>query len=286
MTLAYQWGDERILPAFKKAMRETMEEMEREAATRVRSGGRDEDRVTGNLAWVEFIHHTARPVDGVPDPHLHGHCYVFNTTWDAVEERWKAAQFGGIKHDASYFQAAFLSRMATNLAELGYQIELSDSPGSFKIAGISDELGEKFSRRSKRVKEKAKELGIDTHAGKDGLAARTREKKIKDITIEELKPRWWSRLTPEEVAALDRVKARAMKGAERDAALVDEGVSLARTVVDLAVKHVFERASVVTERKLLTEALQWSYGIANKEAIEQAVKETPLIRGAKMVKRW
>jgi conjugative relaxase-like TrwC/TraI family protein len=280
VTLAYQWGDERILPAFKKAMRETMEEMEREAATRVRSGGRDEDRVTGNLAWVEFVHHTARPVDRVPDPHLHGHCYVFNVTWDTEEERWKAAQFGGIKHDASYFQAAFLSRMATNLTELGYQVELSDNPVLFKLAGISDELAEKFSRRSAVVKQKARELGIDTHAGKDGLAARTREKKIKDLTIEELKPMWWSRLTPDEVAALDRVKATAMRGAVVAAAEAN-GVSPARVAVDMAIKHLFERVSVVTERKLITEALQWSYGMATKEAVEQAVNDTPLIRVAK-----
>lgn len=171
VTLAYQWtGDERILRAFRKAVRETMEELEREAATRVRGRGRDEDRYTGNLAWAEFVHHTARPVNGVPDPHLHAHCYVFNTTFDPVEKRFKAAQFGGIKQDARYFEAAFLTRMATSLKEMGFEIELSANK-SFEIAGISRGLIEKFSRRSKLVEAKAKELGIATHAGKDGLAA-------------------------------------------------------------------------------------------------------------------
>jgi len=280
VTLAYQWGDDRILPAFKKAMRETMEEIEREAATRIRMGGQDKDRPTGNLVWAEFVHHTARPVDGVPDPHLHGHCYVFNTTWDPVEERWKAAQFGDLKRDAGYFQAAFLSRLATNLTELGYEIELSKHSNSFRIAGLSDELAEKFSRRSTLVKQKARELGIDTHAGKEGLAARTREKKIKDLTIAELKPGWWARLIPGEVEALDRVKKAALRAVVLEAVQAP-GVSPARAVADLAIKHVFERVSVVTERKLITEALQWSYGIATKKAVEMAVKEAALIRVVK-----
>jgi conjugative relaxase-like TrwC/TraI family protein len=277
VTLAYQWGDDRILPAFKKAVRETMEEIEREASTRVRSGGRDEDRQTGNLVWSEFIHQTARPVDGIPDPHLHAHCYVFNTTFDPVENRWKAAQFGGIKHDAGYFQAAFLSRLATGLTELGYQIERSENSNSFEIAGIARSLCEKFSRRSTLVKKKAKELGIDTHAGEDGLAARTREKKNKGQTVTELKPIWWSRLTPTEVAALDNVKTSALRATIIEAAQ-SAGVSPARVAVDLAIKHVFERQSVISERNLITEALQWSYGVAKLKAIQEAVKEVPIIR--------
>jgi conjugative relaxase-like TrwC/TraI family protein len=279
VTLAYNWtGDDRILRAFRQAVRETMEDIEREAATRVRSDGRDGDRITGNLVWSEFVHFTARPVDGIPDPHLHAHCYVFNTTFDPVENRWKAAQFGDIKRHGADFQAAFLSRMATSLTELGYAVELSGQ--SFELAGISRELIEKFSRRSKLVKDKAKELGIDSHAGKDGLAARTREKKIKDLLVTDLKPVWWSRLSPAEIKALDGLKAALTRAAVVDAVQRD-GVSPARAVVDLAMKHVFERVSVITERNLVTEALQWSYGIADLKAIKQAVKDAPLIRVAK-----
>jgi len=288
VTLAYNWtGDERILRAFRQAVRETMEEIEMEAATRVRSGGRDDDRITGNLVWSEFVHFTARPVDGIPDPHLHAHCYVFNTTFDTVENRWKAAQFGDIKRHGADFQAAFLSRMATSLTELGYAVELAGK--SFEMTGISRELIEKFSRRSKLVKDLAKALGIGSHAGKDGLAARTREKKIKDLSITELKPVWWSRLSPAEVKALDGLKAALTRPAVVEA-MPEEGVSPARTVVDLVMKHVFERVSVITERNLVTEALQWSYGIANLKAIKQAVKEAPLIRvvkdGETLVTTW
>ncbi len=75
-------GDRDILDAFRSAVGETMRDMEAEIKTRVRRGGRNEERTTGNLVWAEFIHTTSRPVDGVPDPQLHAHCFVLNTTWD------------------------------------------------------------------------------------------------------------------------------------------------------------------------------------------------------------
>src|ERR1700722_6798931 len=64
-------GDERILNAFRQSTKETMDEIEREMKTRVRSRSKDEDRVTGNMVWAEFVHFTSRPVEGIPCPHLH-----------------------------------------------------------------------------------------------------------------------------------------------------------------------------------------------------------------------
>src|ERR1700685_3742658 len=75
-----------------------------EHSGRVRKGGRNENRVTGNMAWGEFIHLTARPIAGVPDPHLHAHGFVFNTTVDEQEQAWKAGQFRDLKRDAPYFE--------------------------------------------------------------------------------------------------------------------------------------------------------------------------------------
>src|SRR5580698_2144364 len=76
-------GDEKILGAFRASVNETMREMESEMKTRVRRKGADIDRTTGNMVWAEFIHTTSRPVEGIPDPpdpQLHAHVFVFNTT--------------------------------------------------------------------------------------------------------------------------------------------------------------------------------------------------------------
>src|ERR1043165_1036561 len=115
--------DDRILDAFRESVNATMEDMEAEMKTRVRASGRNEDRTTGNMVWGEFVHFTARPVGGVPDPHLHAHCFVFNTTWDGEESRWKAGQFAELKRDAPYFEAGFHSRLARKLEELGLPVE-------------------------------------------------------------------------------------------------------------------------------------------------------------------
>ena len=104
-------GDQDILEAFRGAVDETMREMEAEMKTRVRKSLQDTNRTTGNMVWAEFIHTTSRPVDGLPDPQLHAHVFVFNTTWDQEEERWKAGQFRELKRDAPYFQAAFRVRL-------------------------------------------------------------------------------------------------------------------------------------------------------------------------------
>src|ERR1700719_751982 len=71
-------GDKEILGAFRTAVDDTMRDIEGEMKTRVRKGGVEEDRLTGNMVWAEFIHTTSRPVDGVPDPQLHAHVFCLN----------------------------------------------------------------------------------------------------------------------------------------------------------------------------------------------------------------
>lgn len=89
-----QTGDEAIIDSFRNSIRETMRDMETEMSTRVRKGGQSVDRITSNWAVAEFTHLTSRPVDGVACPQLHMHAFTFNATYDAVEDQWKAGQFG------------------------------------------------------------------------------------------------------------------------------------------------------------------------------------------------
>ena len=110
------------------------------------------------MVWGEFIHFTARPVEGRPDPHLHAHCYAFNATYDPVEEKWKAGQFGDIKRDGEYYEAAFHARLAKKVGELGYVV--SRSGGWWEIKGLSRETLEKFSQRTEKIEEAAKRSGV------------------------------------------------------------------------------------------------------------------------------
>src|ERR1700733_3456975 len=138
-------GDTRILDALRASVKETMEELEREMKTRVRTKGSDHDRETGNMVWADFLHYTARPVDGVPDPHLHIHAYAMNLTYDEAEKRFKAGQFGDLKRDGQYWEAAFDARLAHRLNALGIATEKRGL--SFEVAGVQQSVIDKFSRR-------------------------------------------------------------------------------------------------------------------------------------------
>jgi conjugative relaxase-like TrwC/TraI family protein len=75
------------LKAFDQAIDETMTEIEANASTRVRTNGKNENRTTGNLIWGKFTHEEARPVGGLPDPHLHQHVFIFNATYDEKKRK-------------------------------------------------------------------------------------------------------------------------------------------------------------------------------------------------------
>ncbi len=194
-------GDGRVLAAFQESVRETMAQIEKDAQTRIRKDGKDENRLTGNLIWAEHIHRTARPVDGLPDASLHCHAIIVNATYDDIEKRWKAVQLGDIVRDKAYYQAAADARFAFKLKALGYGVEKEGK--TFRIAGIEKATAEKFSRRTAIIEAEAERLGIEDAATKGTLGRRTREKKAeKPLSMSELQREWDKRLTDDERLAI------------------------------------------------------------------------------------
>ncbi len=269
VSLAYMLnGDSDILDAFRDSVRETMQEIELDAQTRVRKQGRDDDRTTGNLTWAEFVHFTARPVEGIPDPHLHAHCFVFNQTFDQEEERWKAVQFRQLKQDAPYYQAIFHSKLASNLQELGYSI--SRKGKDWELSGITKSLDQKFSRRTDQIEELAQKKGILDPQEKDQLGAKTREKKNSNLSLPELKKLWQERLSDEDPESLGVLVSN--KGRERSH--VPNAVELATAH---AIEHCFERHSVYPMRRLLAEGLRHGLGDVTGEEIRRELDRRGVI---------
>ena len=98
------------------------------------------------MAWAEFIHFTARPVNGVIDPHVHTHCFVPNVCWDHVEHvesHRRRQRQGGCPALAGRCSSG---DSADRLAELGYAVVWKGD--SFEIAGISRDMIERFSGRT------------------------------------------------------------------------------------------------------------------------------------------
>jgi conjugative relaxase-like TrwC/TraI family protein len=261
-------GDKDILGAFRSAVDETMREIEAEMKTRVRKGGQDTDRLTGNGVWAEFIHTTSRPVDGLPDPQLHAHVFTFNTTWDDTEQRWKAGQFRELKQNAPYFQAAFRVRLAGKLQDLGFGIDRKRD--DFEITGIPSDVLKRFSRRTALIEKVAEERGITDPHRKGELGAETREKKGSKIGWNSLRKEWDGRLTDQERGTLAAVHRRELVPAKPQHG--------EKAAVDNAIEHSFVREAVVPERKLVTEALKRGLGSVTVEDVKREVRERPLIR--------
>lgn len=163
-------GDLAVLDAFRAAVSDTMAELELRAETRVRQGGRRDERGTGNLVYASFVHTTARPVDGHPDPHLHCHAFVLNATFDPVEGRWKAVDVGAVKASAPYFEAAFHARLAAALAALGFDI--APSHHRWEVAGVPHRVLRIFSRRTAQVERAAENSGWPRTRGGTGSGPR------------------------------------------------------------------------------------------------------------------
>lgn len=247
-------GDNHILDAMQASVAETMQDIERDVKTRIRVKGQSADRATGELIWAEFVHQTARPVDShVPDPHLHVHAFVLNQTFDAVENRHKAAKIREIMRDSAYYNRRFQKRFADRLVELGYQIRRTNN--AFEVVGVDKALIEHFSKRTDQIGRAAKEKGITDVNALDALGAKTRSKKQKSLTMAELKADWKRQLqtlTRELNVNQDApIRFDPVKQAEK---------INARDAISHALSHCFERASVTDERRVLAESYRHAIG--------------------------
>ncbi len=263
--------DSRIQETFRTAVRDTMREIERDVKTRIRVDGRDDDRTTGNLAWAEFLHTTARPIDGVPDPHLHTHAFVVNATWDKTEQRYKAVQLGDIVADRPYYEAVFHARLAHGMRRLGYRIERK---GKFwDIAGLPDELLKSFSRRTAEIEAAAEELGYKSADAKGNLGKRTRQRKTKELAPEQIRQEWHQRAGSagrQAIAAVTRAATRAKQ---------DHPDVTAKSAMEYALSDAFERASVATEKSIFASALRRGFGDVMPETVRAAAETFELVTG-------
>jgi hypothetical protein len=202
------------------------------------------------MVYAEFDHFTARPVDGIPCPHIHTHVYCFNLTRDEIEGQWKAGQFGDLKRDATWFENAFDARLAFKLNSLGFAT--SKNPDySFEVAGVPESVIDKFSQRRNVIEAKAAEKGITDAEGKHSLGYYGREHKRLDLGKQDLREIWRARLDETERSALSDVLAGKARGDRRYSP--DEAKAH-------AIEHSFERASAVSEKRLKAEALKYGVG--------------------------
>ena len=277
-----------------------MEDVERLASTRVRIGGKDADRVTGNMAWLTVEHGDTRPAleDGKPDWDRHFHNLVFNATWDAVEGKTKALKVRAMFDQRKYFSHAFDARLSKKLTDAGFEIETklqADAQGGLRFqtwdvkAASGHEAGwrsinDKNSRRTAEIVAKGAEL---TAKGKElsplatgQLAKTTRQRKRADLTLDDMRRHWQKRITPEERAAIDETIRRAKAGGTPPAR------SKAAEAMAYAIAHHFQRNSVVDFKELAITAMEKSMGHTLPDELRpEAIRQGVLFSGEEVSTR-
>jgi conjugative relaxase-like TrwC/TraI family protein len=255
--LAIVGGDHRLVDAHRAAVAEALKETEACAASRVRQGGANEDRATGNLVLAVYHHDTSRELD----PQLHTHAVAANLTFDGTEGRWKALQASDIYERRAYLSEVYRNALAREVRSMGYEIETQrDARGrdtGFEIRGVSAELLAKFSQRS-RQRDSAIAAFVEQHGRRPTdneiavLVRESRADKLTEISTRELRKRQRARLAPNEEQALG-----SMRGA---AWFTSVAVDSSAPSLEYAAEHIFERVSVAPDHELLTETLRHGRG--------------------------
>jgi len=265
--------DERLFGAHERAVDEALQELEGLAGARVRIGGANENRTTGNLVLAVYHHDTSRALD----PQIHSHAVAGNLTYDGTEGRWKALQASDIYEQRAYLTEVYRNALAREVHILGYDtVDRRDSRGhdlGFELKGVGTEILERFSQRSAQ-----RDQAIDDFVEERGrrpteneiavLVRASRADKLQEIEPEALRRQQAARLDDAEAHALEQLveHARAHAPSQR-VSHEPAGPSLA-----YAEAHVFERLTIVREHELLTEALRHGRGVIDNDEAKAVLR--------------
>ncbi len=252
--LAMVGGDERVRVAFVDSVKVALAEMERFAAVRERRGAAkmtEAYRLTRNFAGGLFIHDASRDLD----PQLHGHAVLANVTWDSTRNAWFALQPAEMLRASPYLRQVLYRELAGRLRSLGYEPYEMNSKG-FSIRGV-EHLRERFSKRTNHVQKLAEAFSAEkgrkaTKREIEILVRESREDKLTEVSTPQVRTRQRAELNPDEARKLDDLVHNARAQVSRE----QWSHGNAQTVLEAALRHVYERSSVVREGSVLGAALE------------------------------
>lgn len=264
------YQDSRVVELHNRVVRVAMGELEGFAEARLRKAGQRSQRITGNTVAACFQHDTSRELD----PHLHTHCVVFNATFDAAEDRWKALEPLSMYRAQKFAENLYYHELAKGLRSLGYEIE--NNRRDFEIKGVPVSVIARFSKRHQQIDaEAARRIAEDGAPGnvaelREQIAQSKRRRKQENSTADRLRSTWHQELPPEERRALAALQNRPS---------VRKVTADVPSIVTWADSHLFERRAVVNDYELLSAALARGRGQDfNLDAVRAEVDRRSYVR--------
>lgn len=273
--MALVGGDDRLVNAHDKAVKATMDFIEKNYA-QARSYEKNEDGslakdakgdpirikvTTGNLVVAQAKHSTSRGVDGqMPDPSLHTHNVVMNMTFDKDTGTFKALDTDNMFKDQALIADVYRSELAKEVKALGYGIE-TKANGTWDIAGSRAEVLENFSKRSAQIDAQVAEMranGIKGSEDKLRSMAQHNMKSAKDPSIskDDLIANW-----KEQHQAMG-ISINSIKQDMKDVgATMNGGEKMtAKQTLEHVASLLTRNEAVMTKEQLLKEGLKMSRG--------------------------
>lgn len=271
--LAMVGGDDRVRVAFVESVKIALAEMERFAAVRERRGDAamsEEFRLTGNFVGAMFLHDTSRDLD----PQLHAHAVLANATWSRERNQWLALKQNEMLRASPYLRQVLYRELAGRLRSLGYEPYEMNSKG-FSIRGV-EHLRERFSKRTNHVQKLAEEFAKQkgrkaTKREVEILVRESREDKLTEVSTPQVRSRQRAELNPDETRKLDDLVRNASAQVPRE----QWSHGNAQTVLEAALRHIYERSSVVREGAVLGAALELHPDFYRWRELRQALETHP-----------
>ena len=158
--------------------------------------------------------------------------------------------------------------VAHDFARLGVPIIRREN-NEIGVAGL-ESLIPKYSKRTNHIEDVARQLNITDADEKDGLGAKTRKKKDKLLSPDQLRAEWDAQLSPEEREALQRLWRIIGGGEAADAA---RPAVTAREAVEFAIDHCSDKLAVIPERDLMKTALLHGLGSVTPDMIDREMHD-------------
>ena len=243
-----------------EAVKATMLEIEKKANFRETKNHKTALKNGGNLIFASYVHEVNRELE----PNLHSHCVISNLV--LTPNGYKALDNAEILEYQKTFQRIYTNKLAKLSVENGISIE--STKNGFRYSGISQELCDKYSKRSAQIKELLPEMRKKYPSASDvelremaALATRKAKDTSKNLT---------ATLDKEDLNQYeDFLKANENKEINKN---LDNVFMKPKQALEASYKDLTNKEAVFNENQLISKALDYSL-LSNIDDIKKEIKK-------------